>query len=64
VVQKFKKTEYKEGLRRAMALGNTVPLPNLFATAGLSFSITPELLQELVQFIDDELTSLGGLCIQ
>ena len=45
-------------LHRAMALGSTVSLPELFTTAGLSFFITPELLKELVQFIDRELKRL------
>lgn len=45
-------------LRRAMALGNTASLPDIFETAGISFSITPELLRELVAFIDQEIESL------
>ncbi len=45
-------------LCQAMALGNTVPVTELFRLAGISLWITPQLLEDLVGFIDKELASL------
>ena len=52
--------EAVDRLKRAMALGSTKALPELFAAAGISFSITPKLLQDLLQFVDHQFATLGS----
>jgi oligoendopeptidase F len=46
--------------RRALALGNTRPLPELFAAAGARFAFDRATLGELVRTIEDELDRLDG----
>lgn len=50
--------EAMTALRRAMGLGSSVPVPELFAAAGISFEITPELLGELLADVEEELSTL------
>lgn len=47
--------------REALALGGTVTLPELFATAGASFRFEESMLQELVQLIESTLSELSKL---
>jgi oligoendopeptidase F len=48
-----------EAYRKALALGNTRPLPELFATAGARFAFDAETIGELAQLIEDELATLA-----
>jgi oligoendopeptidase F len=47
--------QYQHGL----SLGNTRPLPELFAAAGCRFSFTRETVQPLVQLVKSELAKLN-----
>lgn len=44
-----------EGYRRALALGGSRPLPELFAAAGIRFDFTPETLRPAMNAIEREL---------
>jgi len=44
--------------RRALALGATKPLPELFAAAGAELAFDTTTVAPLVQLVEDELTSL------
>ncbi|MGA2173592.1 MAG: M3 family oligoendopeptidase [Verrucomicrobiota bacterium] len=45
---------------RALALGGSRPLPELFQAAGCRFDFSRQTLQPLVQLVRDELAGLGG----
>ena len=45
--------------QRALALGNSRPLPELFAAAGCKFSFDRQTVQPLVQLVKDELAKLN-----
>jgi oligoendopeptidase F len=45
--------------QRALALGNSRPLPELFAAAGCKFSFNRKTVQPLVQLVKDELAKLN-----
>jgi non-heme chloroperoxidase len=45
-------------LRRAVALGNSRPLPELFQTAGIKFDFSPEMIRPLVKAVSEELDRL------
>ena len=44
--------------RRALALGATVPLPKLFATAGARFAFDPQTLQEAVDLLEEGIAEM------
>lgn len=44
--------------RQALALGNTRPLPDLFAAAGATFSFNEAIIGELVEMIEDRLAEM------
>jgi oligoendopeptidase F len=44
----------------ALALGNTVPLPDLFAAAGARFAFDRETVRSAVDVVLDTIDSLGG----
>jgi len=46
--------------RRALALGTTVPLPELFAAAGARLIFDREGMAELVALVEGELATLGA----
>ena len=45
--------------QRALALGNSRPLPELFEAAGCRFSFNRETVKPLVQLVKDELAKLN-----
>jgi oligoendopeptidase F len=45
--------------QRGLALGNSCPLPELFATAGCKFSFNRETVKPLVELVKTELAKLG-----
>jgi oligoendopeptidase F len=45
--------------RRALALGGSRPLPELFAAAGLEFDFSEKTLGPLIEAVQDELSKLG-----
>lgn len=49
-----------ESYRRALALGATVSLPDLFATAGARLAFDAETMGELVGLIEEQLAALEG----
>lgn len=46
--------------RRALALGGTVPLPQLFETAGSRFTFAPEILKQAVDLMEDTIDQLSA----
>jgi len=53
------KREALENYQRALALGNSRPLPELFAAAGCKFSFNRETVKPLVQLVKNELAKLN-----
>ncbi|MEN6624706.1 MAG: M3 family oligoendopeptidase [Candidatus Sumerlaeia bacterium] len=47
-----------EGYRRALALGGSRPLPELFAAAGIRFDFSPDTLRPAIQAVSRELEKL------
>ena len=60
---KRNKTEALAQYHRALALGNSRPLPELFAAAGCRFSFDRATVQPLVQLVKYELAKLYGLIL-
>ncbi len=56
---KRNKAEALAQYQRGLALGNSRPLPELFAAAGCKFSFNRETVQPLVQLVKDELAKLN-----
>ena len=56
---KRNKVEALKNYQRALALGNSRPLPELFSAAGCKFSFNRETVQPLVQLVKDELAKLN-----
>jgi len=56
---KRNKAEALAHYQRALALGNSRPLPELFAAAGCKFSFNRQTVQPLVQLVKDELAKLN-----
>ncbi len=56
---KRNKAEALAQYQRGLALGNSRPLPELFAAAGCKFSFHRETVQPLVQLLKDELAKLN-----
>jgi oligoendopeptidase F len=48
-----------QNFRKALALGNSKPLPDLFATAGIRFDFSAETLKPLVDKVYRELSKIG-----
>jgi oligoendopeptidase F len=46
--------------RRALSLGGTLPLPELFAAAGARLLFDPEPMQQLVGLIEQQLEELSS----
>ena len=53
------KAEALAQYQRGLALGNSRPLPELFAAAGCQFSFSRETVRPLVRLLKDELAKLG-----
>jgi len=47
-------TQCLENYKKALALGNTESIPNVYEIAGISFNFSPEYLEELASFISQE----------
>jgi oligoendopeptidase F len=56
---KRNKGEALASYQRALAMGNSRPLPELFAAAGCKFSFNRETVQPLVRLVKDELAKLN-----
>ena len=56
---KRNKAEALANYQRALALGNSRPLPELFSAAGCRFSFNRETVQPLVRLVKDELAKLN-----
>jgi oligoendopeptidase F len=56
---KRNKVEALAQYQRGLALGNSRPLPELFAAAGCKFSFNRETVKPLVQLVKDELAKLN-----
>ncbi len=48
-----------ENYCKALALGGTVTLPELYRTAGLTFDFSPKTIETLMLFVKSELDALG-----
>jgi oligoendopeptidase F len=46
--------------QKALALGGSCPLPELFAAAGCKFDFSAATVRPLVQLIQDQLAALNG----
>jgi oligoendopeptidase F len=47
-------TQCLENYKKALALGNTESIPNVYEIAGISFNFSPEYLEELASFVSQE----------
>jgi oligoendopeptidase F len=54
------KTQAVASYRKALALGGTVTLPELYATAGAHFAFDAETLSEAVELVEAKITELRG----
>jgi len=44
---------------KALGMGYTLPLTELYSTAGIQFNFAPDYVQELAQFVEQEMTALA-----
>lgn len=56
---KENKEQAMDNYCRALALGGTRPLPQLFETAGLPFDFSPERIKVLMEFVKDEMERIA-----
>ena len=57
----FKKDKEKalDNYIKALSLGGTKTLPELYDAAGLNFNFAPEKIRELMEFVKDEMITLA-----
>lgn len=47
-----------ENYKKALSLGNSVPIPEVYEAAGIKFDFSENMIRELMQFVKDELQKL------
>lgn len=47
-----------ESYKKALSLGNSVPIPEVYAAAGIKFDFSESMIKELMEFVKDELKKL------